>query len=509
VSEPRRRSDAARLAARLRGVRRLCSSAVISGLTLAPPLLAQTGTAPERSAAPAKVSTLDEARRRFDRGLSLYNAGDLNGALAEFRHAYRLTSHPVVLYNLALVHAGLGHAAEAVDALEKLQSPNAPAELGPERAERARKVYDEQLLSVGSLQIKTSVERAQVQIDSIDVARTPAPPLRVTAGTHVVSLSAPRHEPRHVRVTVAGRALEVLDIELSPVEESLAHLTPASALPDVEVRANGEVVGRTPFASDLAFRPGTYELEFTRQGYVPVRRRLTLDAGSVGRVDVAMVPSDAGLAAGGTLGFRLSETNSVVMVDGQARLDHTLGLRLPLGRHSLRIQRAGFFDVEREVWVRPGQQSLDVTLLPTPPYLADYVADAKRQRFWSYVSLGGGALVAGASAGFLIWNQGEKNEAERAFDEYADEVADGPTGSCTTDACESELDRLVDELDARRQRDVYGWVGVGVGAAAVGTGIFLFATGADPGRYDPKQESDVFGLAFGVRGTRLEARGAF
>jgi hypothetical protein len=42
----------------------------------------------------------------------------------------------VVLYNLALVHAGLGQAAEAVEALEKLlsNSASARAELGPERA---------------------------------------------------------------------------------------------------------------------------------------------------------------------------------------------------------------------------------------------------------------------------------------------------------------------------------------------------------------------------------------
>jgi hypothetical protein len=485
--------------------------AAFSPLTATSRLLAQAPTpALGSSVAPASASTKDEARRRFDRGLSLYNAGDLNGALAEFRHAYRLTSHPVVLYNLALVHAGLGHAAEAVDALEKLQAPSARAELGAERAERARKVYEEQRLRVGSLEIKTNVERAQIQIDSIDVAKTPAPPLRVTAGTHVVSLSAPRHEPRHVRVTVAGRALETLEIQLTPVEEALAHLLPVSAVPDVEVRANGELVGHTPFASNLAFRPGSYELEFVRPGYVPVQRRVTLDPGSSGRVDVAMVPSDAGLAAGGTLAFELSETNAVVTVDGQARLDHTLGLRLPLGRHSLRIQRAGFFDVEREIWVRQGHQALDVTLLPTPAYLADYVADAKRQRLWSYVALGSGALVTGASVGFLIWNQGEKNEAERAFDDFADEVAESKTGSCTTDDCAKELDLLVDELDARRQRDVYGWVGVGVGAIAVGTGALLFVTGADPSRYDPKQDSDVFGsLAFGVRGTRFVASGAF
>jgi hypothetical protein len=455
-------------------------------------------------------STKHEARRRFDRGLTLYNSGDLPGALAEFRLAYRLTGHPVVLYNLALVRAGLGQAAEAVEGLEQLQGSRARAELGPERAERARKVYEEQLLRVGSLEIKTDVSHAQVRVDNVDIAKTPTPPVRVTAGTHVVSLSAPQYEPRHVSVTVAGRALEVLELNLTPLAETLAHLMPSSSVPNVEVRVNGELVGQTPFESDVALRPGHYELEFSRAGYVPVKRRVSLDPGGVGRVDATMVPSDAGLAAGGNVTFAISEPDSVVSVDGQPRLDHTLGLRLPLGRHTLRIQRAGFFDVDREVWVRAGQQSVDVTLLPTPDHLDEYVSDAKSQRFWSVFTIAGGALITAGGAGFLVWNQGQKNEAEREFDEFARSVEALPNGTCNTLLCEEKLGILVDELDQRRRRDVYGWVGVGIGAVSLGLGAFFLARSPAPGRYDPKPESDVFGaLELGLRGSTLEARTVF
>ncbi len=484
--------------------------AALSGTAHGQPAAPAPKAQPQPGASSVPPAAKDEARRRFDRGLALYNAGDLPGALAEFRLAYRLTGHPVVLYNLALVRAGLGQAAEAVEALERLQGGAARAELGPERAERARKVYEEQLLRVGSLEIKTDVSHAQVQVDSIDVAKTPAPPVRVTAGTHVVSLSAPEYEPRHVSVTVAGRALEVVEMNLTPLEATLAHLMPSSQVPNVEVRVNGELVGETPFTSDIALRPGNYEVEFSRAGYVPVTRRVVLDPGSVGRVDVPMVPSDAGLAAGGTVTFAISESDSVVTVDGQPRLDHTLGMRLPLGRHTLRIQRAGFFDLDREVWVRAGQQSVDVTLLPTPAHLDDYVSSAKSQRFWSYLTLAGGGLVTAGSAGFLIWNQGQKNEAEREFDEFASEVESLPNGTCDTDLCEDKLGILADELDARRQRDVYGWIGVGVGAVSLGLGAFFLARSPDPSRYDPKPESDVFGaLELRLRGSMLEARTVF
>jgi hypothetical protein len=451
-----------------------------------------------------------EARRRFDRGLSLYNQGDLNGALAEFGLAHRLTGHPVVLYNLALVLSGLGRSAEAVEALEKLQAPQLAAELGAQRAERARQVYEEQLLRVGTLEVRSNVPRTQIQIDSLDVARTPAAPVRVTAGNHVVSLSAPRHEPQRLSVSVAGRASEVLEISLTPLEEALAHFMPTCSVPEVEVRANGELLGRTPFASDLAFRPGSYELEFSRPGYVPVRRHVQLDPGSVGKLDVKLVPSDGGLSAGGLLELHLSEQDSVVDVDGEPRLDHPRGLALPVGRHQLRIKRAGFHDVEREVWVKPGRQSLDVTLLPTPAYLADYVQSAKTQRLWGFLALGSGALLAGGSAGFLLWNQGQKREAERDFDAYADEVAQGPSGQCPNDDCERQLAILVDELDARRGRDAFGWGGLSVGAVALGAGAFLLARAPSPARYEPKPESDVFGsLGLHVQPNGLRVSGNF
>jgi hypothetical protein len=458
---------------------------------------------------PPEQRVRDEARQRFDRGLTLYNAGDDVGALAEFQLAHKLTGHPVVLYNLALVQARLGHSAEALDNLERLRALPKEA-LGVEASARAGALYEEQLARVGFLEIKSTTRGALIQLDNVDVARTPSPPLRITAGTHFVSVSAAGHEPRHLKVTVAGRAREVLEIELTPLEVALAELSVTSDVPGVEVRIAGELVARTPLRSGLLLQPGQHELEFTRPGYATVRRRVALESGASREIAVEMAPTATGVASGGLLRLSVSESGAVVSVNGRPSLDFERGLRVPLGVHHLRVQRAGFFDLEREVVVTRGNNTIDATLLPTPEYLDEYEGRARTQRTWSYVTMGAGALVAAGSAAFLLWNQGEKESAQERFDEFAGSVQSSPSGRCPDDACATKLDVLADDLDEKQRRDVFGWVGVGVGAAGVGVGALLYTLGDDPSRYETAPESDLFGtLWFGAGPNAVRLGGKF
>ncbi|MDF3070324.1 MAG: hypothetical protein K0R38_5925 [Polyangiaceae bacterium] len=481
-------------------------------LTSAGAARAQATGAPGGSEGTPSVTTLDprtreEARQRFDRGLALYNQGDAIGALAEFELAHKLTLHPMVLFNLALVRARLGYSVQAVEALEALRS-HSSWELAPGTEERARALYEAQLARVGWLEIKTSAPRALVQIDNVDVARTPAPPIRMTAGVHFVSVAAAGHEPRHLQVTVAGRAKEVLEVELTPLEVAPAQLTVTSNVPGVEVLVNGTPLGRTPLTQPLTLNAGQHDLVLRRTGYAPVQQRVLLPPGGAAEVSARMTPTEGGLRGSGVLTLRLSEPGAVVIVDGEPRQGAASGLRLPRGLHSVRVQRAGFFDIVRDVEVTDREQSLDASLLPTPEYLGDYVSRARARRNWSYIALGAGGLVAAGGGGFLLWNQGQKSDAKQRFDDYADSVE--RAGGCEDDACEKSLNIYAENLDAKQRRDVYGWLGVGAGALGVTAGLLLYFLGEDPARYEPKPESDVFGsLGVSVTGQALELNGRF
>jgi hypothetical protein len=451
----------------------------------------------------------DEARQRFDRGLILYNAGDFTGALAEFERAHEISGHALVLYNVALVQARLGNSAEAVNAFETL-ARRGFAELGKQRAEHARKVYEEQRLRVGTLEIESNVKDATLQVDNVDVPRQSAKAVRVTAGNHLISLWSAGHAPRHLAVTVAGGSHKRVKVDLIPIAQPVCLLRVTSNVPDVEIREGKQLLGKLPLAAPLPFAPGTHTLDFTRKGYVPARQPVQLPPGGSGHLEIPMRPSSAGLTAGATLSLDISEPNAVVSVDGEAQPDYARGLRLPVGRHLVRVERAGFRDLSRDVVLEPGTNALDVSLLPTPQYLGDYVASAKRQRTLGLITAGAGALAAAGGAGFLIWNQGKKNEAERRFHDYRAEVEQRPEGDRCDASCEQQFEILTDDLDAKRKRDVFGWIGVGVGAAAIGAGGLIYFLGDDPKRYDPKPESDVFAsLRLTLKAHAVALSGAF
>lgn len=86
---------------------------------LAASLILAAGVAPGLARAqPAPTTTeTEEARRHFDRGVRLFDQGDNDGALVEFRRAWELSRRPSVLFNVAAAAQALRRYGEAVEAL--------------------------------------------------------------------------------------------------------------------------------------------------------------------------------------------------------------------------------------------------------------------------------------------------------------------------------------------------------------------------------------------------------
>jgi tetratricopeptide (TPR) repeat protein len=75
--------------------------AAVAGSAL--PARAQKAGAPEQKVAPAESPKLEDAQRRFQRGIELYREADFNAALVEFKRAHEMVPSYKILYNLGQV----------------------------------------------------------------------------------------------------------------------------------------------------------------------------------------------------------------------------------------------------------------------------------------------------------------------------------------------------------------------------------------------------------------------
>jgi hypothetical protein len=139
--------------------------------------------------------------------------------------------------------------------------------------------------------------------------------------------------------------------------------------------------------------------------------------------------------------------------------------------------------------------TVPVTLEPTPETRQIYVDHAVSTRTWSWIGIVGGAALAAGGAGYVALNASSKSDAQKELDAKVAQVAtqmgicdvfgrNGPPGDA--DQCNKQLNDANDRLNAAKHRDTIGYIGVGVGGAALALGMFWLFTGDDPHKYDRK-----------------------
>jgi hypothetical protein len=467
---------------------------------------------------PADAKT--EARSRFDGGIALFEEGNNAAALAEFQRAYDLIPNPVVLFNIGLVYAAMNRPAEAAQALQKVIKE--PSSLSPDILTRANQTLSQQLGRIAEVTVTCNVP-ATIEVDNVEAAKTPlAGPLQLAGGAHIIGAIAAGYTPQRKQLTVAGGAQASLAFNLTPMEGRLAHLALKSRLPGADVVLDGEVVGRTPLTTSLTLMPGSHKLELVRPGYRTARTDLTLGDGATGEIALEPEEDRAEVArTGGDLKLAITETDALVTIDGTPRGPYTASLRLAPGTHHVLIERGGFRPYERDVDVAAGQTTvIPIALDPTPEMRELYVGRARSQRTWSWIGIGGGLTLAGGGTAFLLYNASAKGDARDERDaavgrlQREEGVCDTRGTSGDADACNGAIRSAQDELDKVKGRDVIGYVGIGVGAAATGLGLYFLLTGDNPNKYDKKPQPDVLAslrprFAVGPNVTAFALSGAF
>lgn len=177
----------------------------------------------------------DEAASRFRKGLELYNEGDNQAALAEFRRAYALAPNYAVLYNIGQVQFQMQDYPGALGAFERYLQEGGNRVPPARRAEVERDIA--KLKSrVGFLEISANADGVEISIDDAPVGKSPlAKPVMVSAGKHRVTAS------RDGRVA-AARVVEIASGDTVEVKLELPD-SGSSATPTAPVAPVGPDAG--------------------------------------------------------------------------------------------------------------------------------------------------------------------------------------------------------------------------------------------------------------------------
>ncbi len=151
----------------------------------------------------SEAAKLDDAQRRFQRGVELYKEGDFGGAFVEFKRAYDLVPSYKILYNLGQVSYQRHDYASALRYFRQYLGEGdeaIPAERQREVAAEITKLAPR----VGSIEVQALDEGAEVLVDDVVMGTTPVGTLIVNVGRRKVDLVARGGEHATRVVEVAG-----------------------------------------------------------------------------------------------------------------------------------------------------------------------------------------------------------------------------------------------------------------------------------------------------------------
>ena len=183
-------------------------------------------------------SSVKEAGKHFQRGVTLYNEADYRAALVEFRRAYEIAPNAAVLYNIGQTYYQLQNYAAALSTLDRYLTESGA--IAPHRREVEQTIETLQA-RVGKVAVTTNVADCEVTIDDELVGKTPlSEPVLVSIGRRKVTVMREGRPPETRFVDVAAGDTVKLTLSLGDATGA-APAVPPPRPAGVTSEANGLV----------------------------------------------------------------------------------------------------------------------------------------------------------------------------------------------------------------------------------------------------------------------------
>jgi len=175
--------------------------------------------------------------------------------------------------------------------------------------------------TTGTIRAISSPSGATVEIDGVVVGTTPHDEASVTTGLHTVEFSKAGYQRETRQVLVSAGTISTAHVTLTPIPTT-GTIRSLSSPTGATVRIDGIAVGTTPH-DESGVAPGLHTVEFTRSGYQPETRQVTVSAGAVSTVQVTMtaLPANDPPVAAFTVSPLPTYVGDTVSFDGSGSYD--------------------------------------------------------------------------------------------------------------------------------------------------------------------------------------------
>ena len=284
--------------------------------------------------APLSEALHGEAKQAYESAKLLAQNSDFSSALAEFKHAYKLSNDPRLLYNMAICEKGLHHYARMKAVLEQFLKDGASSVTADSRS-AAEEALGAIKSLVASLKVTVSESGADVLVDGESVGQTPLPSaLSVDLGNHRVTVKKAGFDTAEQSVDAPGGVEVPVSITLSAAHHAGQLVVAADAAATIVV--DGQTIAQGHF--DGALPAGPHHLTVSERGKQTYRSDVDLRDGETRQLQVTLedekqgaspwpwiaggVAVAAGLAVGGYFLFRPQDQTTTPVPPGNAGSVH-------------------------------------------------------------------------------------------------------------------------------------------------------------------------------------------
>lgn len=336
---------------------------VVSSLVTLSSSVALAQTPPETPPQTPPPDLKAEATLHYEKARKLVAAKDWAAAYTEFVEANRLYTSKNAQSSAAVCLKNLHRYDEALERFDALLRDfnDVPADM----KSAAQKEIVELRGLVGTIDIRNAEVGSTITVDGRLRGEFPMVlPLRVPAGSHLISLYKEGYETLLVRMNVLGGSIEPVDGRMRLLVKSGTLRVEEQNGQHLEVLINGTVVGKTPWEGLVGIGQHTVALRGDDQtGALPKT------------VEIAMNAKAAVVLLAEKLDAQLRITPSPV--DASISIDSIFvsrGIwdgRLRPGKHVVKVIADGYFPKEQTVTIERGKlETVDVALKKDPSSIA-------------------------------------------------------------------------------------------------------------------------------------------